>query len=53
MNNPDDRQKELARVRSARFRFSAKEASLAAESASTDLGGFIDQLAIAAISCYS
>ena len=46
MNNPDERQKELARVRSARLRFSSKEAKLSAESSLGDLERFIDQLAI-------
>ena len=46
MNNPNERQKELARVRGARFRFSSKEAKLSAESSLSDLERFIDQLAI-------
>ena len=50
MNNPEERQKELARVRSARFRFSEKEASLDDESSATDLERFIEQLAISALS---
>ena len=47
MNNPEERQKELARVRAARFRFPEKEANLAAESPPTDLERFVEQLSIA------
>ena len=53
MNNPADRQKELARVRIARSRFSAKEASLSDGSSPTDLEEFAEKLSIAALSCDS
>ena len=46
VDNPEGRHRELARVRSARFRFSAQEANIADESVPTESEWYDGELSI-------